>query len=323
MDEFYSKVIEKDNGEEDMKRKSENIEKDEGEEDKKKSKILEKNNGEEDAKRRQDDEGENEKAKKKREERQEGGKGADAEAEERKRKKEGGEENGAKTKDEKWKRGERSRKEAEDQKELMKAWKQIRREEKKTEKDETKKRKTEEKASGSGLTVQERKAGKRDRSKEEHEEDDGDRQENKRIAVGEVDRSSRCRSNPWVKVEETIEDEEYEVLLVDEEPEDEELQDAWDDVDGRSIDVKLVRSARKEEMEFAKKIPVCEEVELEECWNRMGKPPISTKWVDHDKGRGGETDVRSRWVARDFKGKGDKDRPWKQRKHYLRWRQQG
>ena len=98
------------------------------------------------------------------------------------------------------------------------------------------------------------------------------------------------------------------MLLVDEEPEDEELQDAWGDVDGRSIDVKLVRAARKEEMEFAKKIPVYEEVELEECWNRMGKPPISTKWVDHDKGRGGETDVRSRWVARDFKGKGDKDR---------------
>ena len=30
--------------------------------------------------------------------------------------------------------------------------------------------------------------------------------------------------------------------------------------------------------------------------------------MDHDKGRGGVPDVRSRWVARDFKEIGDKDR---------------
>jgi hypothetical protein len=40
-----------------------------------------------------------------------------------------------------------------------------------------------------------------------------------------------------------------------------------------------------------------------------GKGPISTKWVDTYKSHGtGEMLVRSRWVARDFKAKGEKDR---------------
>ena len=36
----------------------------------------------------------------------------------------------------------------------------------------------------------------------------------------------------------------------------------------------------------------------------MGKAPISVRWVDTDKGIDGMVDVRSRLVARDFKGKG-------------------
>ena len=43
---------------------------------------------------------------------------------------------------------------------------------------------------------------------------------------------------------------------------------------------------------------------MDECWRRTGKPPVSTKWVDIAKG----SDVRSRWVARDFKPKGERDR---------------
>ena len=96
-----------------------------------------------------------------------------------------------------------------------------------------------------------------------------------------------------------------EVVTVDEE---EQEEWAYDDVDGRPIDPGLVREARKEEVQFMKKTPVFEEVDVKECWERTGRPPISTKWVDHDKGRDGAKDVRSRWVARDFKTKGDKDR---------------
>ena len=47
-------------------------------------------------------------------------------------------------------------------------------------------------------------------------------------------------------------------------------------------------------MEFIKGIPVYEEVDLEVCWSRTGKPPISTRWVDHDKGKNGKVDIRSR-----------------------------
>ena len=46
---------------------------------------------------------------------------------------------------------------------------------------------------------------------------------------------------------------------------------------------------------------------IQECWERLGKGPTSVKWVDTDKGPGEEMLIRSRLVARDFKGS-DKDR---------------
>ena len=54
-------------------------------------------------------------------------------------------------------------------------------------------------------------------------------------------------------------------------------------------------------MRFVKGIPVYEERDVEECWLKTGRKPITTKWVDHEKAEG----MRSRWVARDFKVKGD------------------
>ena len=50
-------------------------------------------------------------------------------------------------------------------------------------------------------------------------------------------------------------------------------------------------------------------VKRAEAFEKTGKPPISTKWVDTDKSHGvGEMKVRSRWVARDFKTRGGRDR---------------
>ena len=40
-----------------------------------------------------------------------------------------------------------------------------------------------------------------------------------------------------------------------------------------------------------------------ECWEKLGKAPVTVRWVDTMKSDG----VRSRLVARDFKS-GDKDR---------------
>ena len=49
--------------------------------------------------------------------------------------------------------------------------------------------------------------------------------------------------------------------------------------------------------------------EADEAFEKTGKPPISTKWVDTDKSHEvGKMNVRSRWVARDFKTRGEKDR---------------
>ena len=53
-----------------------------------------------------------------------------------------------------------------------------------------------------------------------------------------------------------------------------------------------------------KGLPSYEEASVEECKRRAGKAPVSTKWVDIAKG----DEVRPRWIARDFKPKGEKDR---------------
>ena len=46
----------------------------------------------------------------------------------------------------------------------------------------------------------------------------------------------------------------------------------------------------------------------EECLRTTGKAPITTNWIDTDRGSNGEVMVRSRLVARDFKRKGEVDR---------------
>ena len=82
-----------------------------------------------------------------------------------------------------------------------------------------------------------------------------------------------------------------------------EAQWAMDDRSGRPNDVEVVTEARAEEVTFMESVPVWEVSSLEECRARTGKDPISTKWVDTDKGRDGEVFIRSRLVARDFKSK--------------------
>ena len=88
----------------------------------------------------------------------------------------------------------------------------------------------------------------------------------------------------------------------------------WDDgeyVDqktGEDLDPELAKMARLEEIKFMERIELYEEVPLEECWRKTGRPPISTKWVDVNKGTKERPDVRCRLVARDFKPKGEKHR---------------
>ena len=79
----------------------------------------------------------------------------------------------------------------------------------------------------------------------------------------------------------------------------------WEAGEDLELDPEKVAEARKEELEFMLGIGVWEESTWEDCLANTGKPPVTTKWVDIDKGRNGEVKVRSRLVARDFRVKGD------------------
>jgi hypothetical protein len=61
-------------------------------------------------------------------------------------------------------------------------------------------------------------------------------------------------------------------------------------------------------MGFMDKIVVWEDSSREECFEETGKPPVSTRWVDINKGTEDDPEVRCRLVARDFKPKGERDR---------------
>jgi hypothetical protein len=74
---------------------------------------------------------------------------------------------------------------------------------------------------------------------------------------------------------------------------------------GDVLDPLLVREARFEEIEYMRGIGLYTKVSLGECWARTGKAPITTKWVDVNKGSSQCPDLRCRLVARDFKSKGE------------------
>ena len=71
------------------------------------------------------------------------------------------------------------------------------------------------------------------------------------------------------------------------------------------IDPKMSEAALRGKIAFTVNLGVWERATYEECKLNTGRGPVSTRWVDVDKGRNGEHDVRSRLVARDFKVRGD------------------
>ena len=87
----------------------------------------------------------------------------------------------------------------------------------------------------------------------------------------------------------------------------EPLGGAWDDVHGGELPKGLVQEARKEEVDYMEDRGIWVVRPISESWEKTGKAPVTIRWVDTNKGGIGEMVVRSRLVARDFKGK-DKDR---------------
>ena len=81
-----------------------------------------------------------------------------------------------------------------------------------------------------------------------------------------------------------------------------EKKDAvYDEITGMMLDDERVKAARNLELEFIDKKPLYEMRPTEEAVRVTGKPPISTRWVDINKGDVDNPDYRSRWVARQFK----------------------
>ena len=85
-------------------------------------------------------------------------------------------------------------------------------------------------------------------------------------------------------------------------PADEVRQEAWDDVHGGGLPVEKVVAARGEEVGFMEDRGIWTLRPVAECWQKTGKAPVSVRWVDTNKGTSELVEVRSRLVARDFKG---------------------
>jgi len=112
-----------------------------------------------------------------------------------------------------------------------------------------------------------------------------------------------------------LEFEEKLIMFVNVEEVNEELiEEAFDDVSGENLDPDVVAASRQEEVEFMQTRGIWEVVDLNMCWEKLGRAPTSVKWVD--------TRKRSWLVGRDFKPKGEQERadifasmpPWEAKK---------
>ena len=69
----------------------------------------------------------------------------------------------------------------------------------------------------------------------------------------------------------------------------------WDDVHNVQIPLEEIKAARREELQFMQSRNLWTVVPKKECLRLTGKQPVSVRWVDTNKGRGGAIDVRSKW----------------------------
>lgn len=72
---------------------------------------------------------------------------------------------------------------------------------------------------------------------------------------------------------------------------------------GVLLDPQMVQKARAEELKWVKDEKIYDRVPLSQCLAVTGREPISTKWVDINKGDDQRPLYRSRWVAREIKKK--------------------
>ena len=76
-------------------------------------------------------------------------------------------------------------------------------------------------------------------------------------------------------------------------------EEFYDNISGEWVDPEMVKQARKEEMMEVEKNRVYEKVDVAECYEKTGKAPIGTRWVDVNKGDSVHPEYRSRLVAQE------------------------
>ncbi len=87
--------------------------------------------------------------------------------------------------------------------------------------------------------------------------------------------------------------------------EDDKVEQFFDSVTGQPLVAELVKEARRKELEFFKKMAVWVKRKRGEAFSRMGKAPISVRWIDTNKGDDEQPNYRSRLVAREVRRRGE------------------
>ena len=80
-------------------------------------------------------------------------------------------------------------------------------------------------------------------------------------------------------------------------------QEIFDDVTGKKLINANVQAARQNELDELDRLKVYEKVNVDECWKHTGRAPITARWIDINKGDEVDLNYRSRYVAREIKGK--------------------
>ena len=75
-----------------------------------------------------------------------------------------------------------------------------------------------------------------------------------------------------------------------------------DDLSCRRLDPTLVKAFRELEMGYVKSKGLWLKRPTRECFERTGKPPVSVRWADANKGDDKSPNMRSRLVARQICG---------------------
>ncbi len=78
-----------------------------------------------------------------------------------------------------------------------------------------------------------------------------------------------------------------------------------DAITGQPLDPDMVRAARRKELEYFNSKHVWDVRDRAEALRRQGKPPISVRWIDVNKGDDSDPNYRSRLVAREIRRAGE------------------